>query len=196
MGLVSNIVDFTPGTPILASEVNGNFDNIVQVVNGGLDDSNVAGFTAAVIVAGEVDLDRIPVLSVDKIPQLPGDRVSTGWGDVSGKPAQATRWPTWGEVTGKPDKFPPESHTHGAGDITSGTLSVNRGGTGTTSLTSGNYLRGNGTGAIQTRTASQVRSDIGAAASSHTHSLSSGSITGSLPVSKGGTNRTTLTSGS
>ena len=171
MGLVTNLVDFTPGTPILASEVNGNFDNIVQVVNGGLDDSNVAGFTAAVIAAGEFDLDRIP--------QLPGDRVDTAWGDVSGKPAQATRWPTWGEVTGKPDKFPPESHTHGAGDITSGTLSVNRGGTGTTSLTSGNYLRGNGTGAIQTRTASQVRSDIGAAASSHTHPW--GDITGKPP---------------
>lgn len=78
MGLVTNIVDFTPGTPIFASEVNGNFDNIVQVVNGGLDDHNVAGFTAAVIVAGEFDLDRIPVLSVDKIPQLPASRIASG----------------------------------------------------------------------------------------------------------------------
>lgn len=31
-----------------------------------------------------------------------GGLSSVAWGDVSGKPAQATRWPTWSEVTGKP----------------------------------------------------------------------------------------------
>lgn len=34
------------------------------------------------------------------------------WGDITGKPAQATRWPSWGEVTGKPSTFSPSSHTH------------------------------------------------------------------------------------
>ena len=43
------------------------------------------------------------------------------------------------------------SHSHGAGDITSGTLPVARGGTGAASLTSGNALIGAGTGAVTTR---------------------------------------------
>ena len=43
------------------------------------------------------------------------------------------------------------SHSHGAGDITSGTLPVARGGTGAASLTSGAALIGAGTGAVTTR---------------------------------------------
>jgi len=43
------------------------------------------------------------------------------------------------------------SHTHGAGDITSGTLPVSRGGTGAGTFTSGAALIGAGTGAITTR---------------------------------------------
>lgn len=62
------------------------------------------------------------------------------------------------------------SHTHGAGDITSGTFAsarlptvpVNKGGTGRTTLTSGRYLAGNGTSAVTLKTAAQVASDIGA----------------------------------
>lgn len=50
-----------------------------------------------------------------------------------------------------------------AGQVTSGTLPVARGGTGQSSLTSGSYLRGNGTGGVQMRTPEQVRGDIGAA---------------------------------
>lgn len=63
------------------------------------------------------------------------------------------------------------SHAHSASDITSGTLVVARGGTGLATLTSGSFLVGNGTGNVTLRTASQVLSDIGAAASSHTHAL-------------------------
>lgn len=47
--------------------------------------------------------------------------------------------------------FAASSHTHSASDITSGTLSVSRGGTGSTSFTSGAALIGNGTGAVSTR---------------------------------------------
>lgn len=62
------------------------------------------------------------------------------------------------------------SHTHGTGDITSGTLAsarlptvpVSKGGTGRTTLTSGRYLAGNGTSAVTLKTAAQVASDIGA----------------------------------
>lgn len=37
---------------------------------------------------------------------------SVDWGNVTNKPATATRWPSWGEVTGKPDTFTPAAHTH------------------------------------------------------------------------------------
>ena len=36
----------------------------------------------------------------------------------------------WGDVSGKPAEFAPSSHTHAAADIVSGTLPVERGGTG------------------------------------------------------------------
>ena len=40
------------------------------------------------------------------------------WSAVTGKPAQATRWPAWGEVTGKPTAFPAETHMHSWGEVT------------------------------------------------------------------------------
>ena len=45
----------------------------------------------------------------------------------------------------------PTGHKHAAGDITSGTLGVARGGTGAATLASGAALIGNGTGAVTTR---------------------------------------------
>ena len=62
------------------------------------------------------------------------------------------------------------SHNHAASNITSGTLGVARGGTGASTLTSGSYILGNGTSAVQFKTAAQVLSHIGHAASNHTHS--------------------------
>lgn len=41
----------------------------------------------------------------------------------------------WNEISGKPSTFSPSSHTHSASDITSGTLSISRLPTGTTSST-------------------------------------------------------------
>ena len=85
-------------------------------------------------------------------------------------------------------------HNHSASNITSGTLGVARGGTGKSSVTSGNFLVGNGTGAMTEKTPSQVLSAIGAAASSHNHAASN--ITaGTFPdtgiVAKTGTDYTT-----
>lgn len=34
------------------------------------------------------------------------------WSQITGAPAQATRWPSWAEVTGKPGTMPPSAHTH------------------------------------------------------------------------------------
>ena len=64
------------------------------------------------------------------------------------------------------------AHKHAAGDIESGTLSVQRGGTGRGTVTAGSYLVGNGTGAMTEKTPAQVLEGIGAAAASHTHAQS------------------------
>src|SRR5690606_33473285 len=64
----------------------------------------------------------------------------------------------------------PASHNHSASQITSGTLPVARGGTGLSSLTAGSYLRASSSSAFELRTPAQVRSDIGTAPASHTHS--------------------------
>ena len=67
------------------------------------------------------------------------------------------------------NSFATKTHSHAVSDLTSGTLSVSRGGTGQSSLTSGAILLGNGTSGIST--------------------------TSVLGVSKGGTGQSTLTSG-
>lgn len=82
----------------------------------------------------------------------------------------------WAGISGVPATFAPSAHDHTASEITSGTLPVNRGGTGVATFTSGNYLRGNGTAAVATRTPAQVLSDIGAAAADHSHAI--GDVTG------------------
>lgn len=70
----------------------------------------------------------------------------------------------------------------------SGTLKVANGGTGATTLTSGSYLVGNGTSAVSLKTPAEVLTDIGAAASSHSHALTD--MTGTLPIENGGTGAT------
>ena len=52
------------------------------------------------------------------------------------------------------------THSHAASDIASGTFGVARGGTGQSSLTSGSFLKGNGTSAVTLRTAAQTLYDI------------------------------------
>ena len=39
------------------------------------------------------------------------------WGNLTGVPATASRWPEWSEVTGKPTTFTPAAHTHAWGDL-------------------------------------------------------------------------------
>jgi len=39
------------------------------------------------------------------------------WGDLSGIPSFASRWPSWSEVTSKPSTFTPSAHTHVVADI-------------------------------------------------------------------------------
>ena len=42
----------------------------------------------------------------------------TTWASVAAQPATATRWPTWTEVTSKPTTFAPSSHTHPVSQVT------------------------------------------------------------------------------
>lgn len=63
-------------------------------------------------------------------------------------------------------------HEHDAGDITSGTLSVARGGTGKATLTSGQVLVGNGTGAVSQR---EIDTTAGGASGS-TSLITSGAV--------------------
>ena len=53
------------------------------------------------------------------------------------------------------------SHNHGASNITSGTISVLRGGTGRAILTSGYFLRGNGTASVTMSSIDQVKTALG-----------------------------------
>lgn len=82
------------------------------------------------------------------------------------------------------------------GNITlGGTLNVASGGTGRSTLTNGYFLVGNGTSAVQLYTVASVRTALGLGelALKDTVSLSGTEVTGTLPVSKGGTNATTTT---
>ena len=54
---------------------------------------------------------RKELATVDAIP------TTMAWGNITGVPATATRWPSWSEVTNKPSTFTPSSHTHPLSDI-------------------------------------------------------------------------------
>lgn len=53
------------------------------------------------------------------------------WGQITGAPVTATRWPSWSEVTEKPSTFTPSSHNHDSaypsttGTRASGTWGIN-----------------------------------------------------------------------
>lgn len=72
------------------------------------------------------------------------------------------------------------SHEHAAGDISSGTLPVSRGGTGQPALTANSLLVGNNTGAVQTMTLASARMNMGL-----------GFGNGELAIANGGTGAST-----
>lgn len=49
---------------------------------------------------------RKELATVDAIP------TTMAWGNITGVPTTATRWPSWSEITSKPSTFTPSSHTH------------------------------------------------------------------------------------
>ena len=88
------------------------------------------------------------------------------------------------------------SHTHSASQITSGTLPVSRGGTGRSTLTSGYFLRGNGTGAVTMSSVDQVKSALGMDSGSSGGSFITwyGPYSHTITLSKTNTSSTSITS--
>nr|DAK85098.1 MAG TPA: Baseplate component [Caudoviricetes sp.] len=115
--------------------------------------------------------------------------VSEFWGEVYLRQYEYGDWSPW-------ESFSMEHHRHAASHITSGKLSIARGGTNAT--TASDALSNLG-GVPTTRTINSKAlssnitlnaSDVGAAESNHTHSTSDIS-SGTLPIARGGTNATT-----
>lgn len=88
--------------------------------------------------------------------------------------------------------LPTKSHTHDISDLISGILSVSLGGTGKSTLPSGEVLLGAGTGPIITASRSGIDTRTSFPPATHTHTTSDITI-GTLPVSRGGTGLSTLT---
>ena len=117
-----------------------------------------------------------------------------GWGDHSGLYRLVSWVPAWTDVTSKPTEFPPSSHSHSAANITSGTLGVERGGTGAATFTSGNVLIGSGTDAITTLSRSGIDTRTAFPPDAHNHSAAD-ITSGILAVDRGGTGISSFTAG-
>lgn len=90
----------------------------------------------------------------------------------------------WTYMKGKADSvYAPLSHTHAAGDVTSGTFGVARGGTGRSTLTANAILAGNTTSAIN-----MIATASGALYATAANGAAS---FGTLPIAQGGTGKTT-----
>lgn len=87
-----------------------------------------------------------------------GDELAV-WDQSAGGQAKKT---TWGKIKeALTSLFAAKSHNHAAGDITSGTLPVSRGGTGLSTMTAGCLPWGNGTGALAMCAAAVSRARLG-----------------------------------
>lgn len=113
---------------------------------------------ASVITSGVFDSARIPTnISVD-YANTAGSTSSASYATSAGSASSVP----WTGVTSKPSTFPPSSHTHAAGDITSGTFSTSRIPTITGSMIANNTIQGtqgSGTSNIVANTIGQ--GDIG-----------------------------------
>ncbi|MCX7689093.1 MAG: hypothetical protein N2045_14105, partial [Fimbriimonadales bacterium] len=125
---MANLTYLSLDDPVDASVtvINANF----AALNTDLDGKAAASHThsASDIVSGVIAAARLGTGTPSVSTFLRGDGQ---WAAVS-----------WADVAGKPSTFPPATHTHNAGDITSGVIAVARLGSGSPSST--NFLRGDG----------------------------------------------------
>lgn len=73
--------------------------------------SDDVGARSVTWVPGWMDITGVPTT-------FPPSTHQHSWGDLTGVPVQATRWPTFDEITGKPAGYPVAGHTHPWGEIT------------------------------------------------------------------------------
>ena len=176
--------------------------NSVKMVTSGAVYTALAGKAASSHTHAVADITGVlPVAkggtgnsSVDTTPTQNSTKMVTSGGVFTAlaKKSDSThnhddRYTTASELTNLLTGKANSSHTHGAGDITSGTLPVARGGTGNTSVDTtptANSTKMVTSGGVYTALA-------GKANSSHTHAA--GDInSGTLPVARGGTGQTSL----
>lgn len=86
------------------------------------------------------------------------------------------RYYTESEMNTKLNAKANSSHNHSASNITSGTLSVARGGTGRSTLTSGYFLRGNGTGAVTMSSVDDVKEALGISSGGGSYDIGSSGV--------------------
>lgn len=78
--------------------------------------------TTVTFLVGQTLGAKVEFVSTDFVSNVALPEHTHPWDQITGKPAEATRWPTYAEVTDKPATFPPALHQHPASDITSGRL--------------------------------------------------------------------------
>lgn len=102
---------------------------------------------------------------------------------VLGTPLNAETFNAWAaEIAASIGEKAPSAHEHSASDITSGTLGVNRGGTGKATHTSNAVLTGNGTSAVK---------NVATASGAMFATAANGAPKfGTLPIAQGGTGAT------
>lgn len=165
----------TPGTSLIGPLVSGSSGQTLR--------HNGTGWVASSVLVNDgtgVGIGVTPTQALDVNGQI---RLRTGAAASKVLTSNADGVGSWGDVP---------SHSHSTENITTGTLTVDRGGTGIASYTSGNYIYASASNTLAQRTPAQVLSDIGAALSTHSHAA--GDITGAALTKTDDTN-VTLTLG-
>lgn len=99
--------------PLLAT----NAVTSTKILDGAITDGKVSssGISGNKITSGVVDANYIG--------NLPASKITSGTIDAARLPAVSS---DWADITNKPTTFPPETHSHSASDITSGTFGSDR----------------------------------------------------------------------
>lgn len=108
-------IEYTPGTNNLAVYVEG----VRKFAPSDYTEtsSTTVTFSAGQSLGADVQFVTNEYLATADLPSH-----THPWSQVTNVPVFTTRWPEWTEVSAKPSVFPPDTHSHGTSDITSGRL--------------------------------------------------------------------------